>query len=268
MKLTTKDDLPETTDILESMLKQDTGRHMLDSGSHYGRHFKENQEIDSMEDTPVSTHDIRNYGDEDEIELLSYVSTYHFLKYRVEYTKQSHELHKQFKDYCNREELEGEAWTTCMDALLGNQMVNTYNGQHNVDQVLQYTSFTLKGVGYDTERSPRPEDREFVLNDRIVKAVPDIHGDFVALQIHNGCDVRGGYTAPVIFEAPHGANYIHMSPATDIICSECGWVASQHSSGRRRDGDWDNLEYKEEPELLLHTECDNAECEVKSSVAV
>jgi len=258
---------PSTTKILEDMLKENTGRHMLDSGSHYGRHFEENRKVEDMDNTPISTHSIRNYG-EDEIELISHVSTYHFLKHRVDYTNESHQLTKQFYEYSHEEALDGESWTTCMDALFGNASVNTYNHEHAVDQVLQFHAFTLEGVGYDTERDPRPEDCEFVVGDRIVRAEPDIHGDFVALQIHNGCDVRGGYTAPVVFECPHGADYMVMSPTTDISCSECGWVASQYDGGRSRDGDWSMLRYDEEADLLLHEECGGSECEVSSFVSV
>lgn len=250
------------------MLKENTGKSLLDSGSHYGRHYERNQEINSMEDTPVSTHEIRNYND-DEIELLSHVSTYHFLKYRVEYTNESHQLTKQFYRYTHNEQsLEDESWTTCMDMLFGDCSVNTYNHEHNVDQVLQFHTFTLEGVGWDTERNPRPEDREFVVGDRIVRAEPDIHGDYVALQIHNGCDVRGGYTAPVVFYLPHGGDYLVMSPSTDVTCHECGWVASQYDGGVSRDGDWDSLRYDEDSELLFHEECGGTECEVNSFVQI
>lgn len=51
--------------------------------------------------------------------------------------------------------------------------VNTYNGENLVDQILQYVLFS---------------------NDS---------GEYVALQIHGGCDVRGGYTKPRVFSFGH-----------------------------------------------------------------
>jgi hypothetical protein len=217
-----------------------------------------------MEDTPVSTHDIRNYNDE--IELISYVSTYHFLKYRVEYDSEAHQIQEQFEDYCdNLDALEGESWLSCMEMLFGGATVNTYNHEHIVDQVLQFAGFSLEHVGYVDQRDPRPEDHEFQLGERIVQAVEDIHGDFVALQIHNGCDVRGGYTSPTVFRATHGVDYLIMSPGTDVSCTECGWVAAQRD--HHKEGAWDELEYREEPDLIFHTEC-GSECTVRSMVQI
>ena len=35
----------------------------------------------------------------------------------------------------------------------------------------------------------------------------DLRGTYVALQLHNGCDARGGYTAPKLFEVIDGEKY-------------------------------------------------------------
>lgn len=48
--------------------------------------------------------------------------------------------------------------------------INTYNGEDLLSQTLQYVYFRCDGT------------------------------DYVALQIHGGADVRGGYTEPVVFE--------------------------------------------------------------------
>jgi len=259
------DGTPSTTEIIKSMMKKNTGRHMLDSGSAYGRNFEENQKIEDLEDVPHATHDFGMYGDD--IEILTYVSTYHFLKHRVDYDKQAHQLTKQFYEYANSPELEDENWLSCMKACFGGCSVNTYNQESNVDQVLQFVTFDLEYVGYADERDPRPEDREFKIGDRIVRAVEEIHGEFVALQIHNGCDVRGGYTAPVVFEAPHNADYLMMSPPTDVSCPTCGWVASQYDGGVSKDGAWDELEYHEDHDMLVHDECGHR-CEVHTATSI
>lgn len=58
--------------------------------------------------------------------------------------------------------------------------INTYNGESAVSQTLQYCSLNGK----------------------------------TALQIHGGCDVRGGYTAPRIFEAdPWSGGYLRVADA-------------------------------------------------------
>jgi hypothetical protein len=68
--------------------------------------------------------------------------------------------------------------------------VNTYNGENLVDQVLQYVLFTNNFGGY------------------------------IALQIHGGADVRGGYTKPRIFEFGHMGEYDILDNArASIYCT-------------------------------------------------
>jgi hypothetical protein len=59
-----------------------------------------------------------------------------------------------------------------------------------LDQTLQYVTFQLNNVGY------------------------------VALQIHGGADVRGGYTAPRVFEADR-ESLVFDSQSTQLKCQNC-----------------------------------------------
>lgn len=262
-KEATEKKLFSTENVLKTMLTENTGKHMLDSGGHYGRNWEQNQDKD-FEDEPVATHDIEEW--DGDINVHSTVSTYHYLKHRVEYDKETMELTSQFRERSQSGELENESWLQCMKACFGGNTVNTYNHEfHNTDQILQFATFTLTHVTQVSHRDPRPEDKEFRLDDKVVRAEPDIHGDYVALQIHGGCDVRGGYTAPVIFKASHGADYLMMECTTDVHCPNCGWVGSQYQASR--DGDWDEIRYDEDAELLFHEECDS-ELTVSTAVSV
>ena len=64
---------------------------------------------------------------------------------------------------------------------------NSYNRESNLSQVIQYQTFTLGGTEY------------------------------VALQVHQGADVRGGYTRPYIFELAD--EYALLSEWGSIECT-------------------------------------------------
>lgn len=68
---------------------------------------------------------------------------------------------------------------------------NSYNYEHAVDRVFQFTLFTVTAHGSD------PYDRELFLPE----------DSYVMLQIHGGADVRGGYTDPVLFRESSMAEY-------------------------------------------------------------
>ena len=73
-------------------------------------------------------------------------------------------------------------WRRVAEDTINRSVINTYNGECNLDQTLQYLVLTIKEV-------------------------PDVYVEnfglecdtLVLMQIHNGADVRGGYTPPRIF---------------------------------------------------------------------
>lgn len=158
---------------LIEMLTENTGRALCDSGGAYGRNWERNQGLD-FESRPAATlkFDAR-YGD-----IEATLDVYHWLVERVDYdagrTQSLHRFGKTYDDYWLNSiqkwvEKRGGA------GLYGDgkpTVVNTYNGEDLLSQTLQYVFWT--------------EDEG--------------NSEFIALQIHGGCDVRGGYTAPKVFE--------------------------------------------------------------------
>jgi len=69
---------------------------------------------------------------------------------------------------------------------------NTYNWQSCIDQVLQFCVIHTK--------------------------VFDESKYFLVLQIHNGCDVRGGYTDPTIFELEDGEEFFMNIDRVNAWC--------------------------------------------------
>ena len=109
-----------------------------------------------------------------------------------------------------------ESWL----ALIGGETeysINSYNGESSLSQIIQYTVFSLGGVS-----------------------------GYVALQIHQGADARGGYTAPRIFQLDD--EHALISEDISLHCSEDFSHYLDCSSG----GEWIDHAggYKETPYSL------------------
>lgn len=181
----------ETKEIIAAMLKENTGRHFLDSGGAYGRNWERNHGRD-FEKEQESTLNVR-YG---YIEVSHNV--YHWLSEKLTFAE---EMQKLFDGFVRWYDLRNEenGWLFYADEFprwlnekfgvecaglygdsSGPMTVNTYNNEDLLSQTIQYVYFELQ------------EPIEFSN-----LYIPD--DCYVLLQIHGGCDVRGGYTAPKCF---------------------------------------------------------------------
>lgn len=186
----------KTEHVVAEMLTENTGRHMLDSGGAYGRHWERNQGRDFSKEAE-STVSFR-YG---EIELTHNV--YHWIQRKLDYCEETdrlfHELYRTEVDaddskswlelmeefpawlakHLAKVEDEPEDWQPAGIYGEGEPItINTYNEENFISQTLQFVYFTIDD-GYRSRRYGREE--------------------FVILQVHGGCDVRGGYTRPRVF---------------------------------------------------------------------
>lgn len=91
---------------------------------------------------------------------------------------------------------------------------NTYNGAEIIDRTLQYWHFT---VSYPDARGHWSDDGP---NAKWIEpSAPMLPEDtYTLLQIHGGADVRGGYTAPVLF-SNREAEGIVCQPTAGVVCS-------------------------------------------------
>lgn len=163
---------PTVDDVLADMLTENTGRHMLDSGGAYGRNWERNAGADvaTFKERPAV---ILSTWERDGKTVVSYLSldVFHFLSDRL--TGLS-DIDAAFREFDAEPERASESWFANLeefretrDDLRHVYGVNTYNGEDALSQVLQYDVFET-----------------------------DDGDPVVALMIHGGCDVRGGYTAP------------------------------------------------------------------------
>ncbi len=197
-------------------LKENTGTHMLDSGGAYGRNWERNQGKDFVNE-PYATV---TFGGGVEY----YRSLFHFLSENVEY---DYRLQSAFTRFAHSKEMADECWVVCMEEFAkrrgGNEgretlfTNNSYNGESNLSQVIQYTAW------YDNDGSC-----------------------YGLVQIHGGCDVRGGYSTPLAVRLD-GLFELACSADGYIRCAKCG--ASWHTDD---DYNW----YGEEYNANL---CDNPE---------
>ena len=186
-----------TADKLAEMLQENTGRSFLDSGDHYGRNWERNQGAD-FEKRPEGT--VEFWDRDGELDIVATLSVYHFLKDRLEYNA---ELDEQYRDFVGEDgDLDihsAESFAQSIDGkgIYGDESgpltINTYNGEDLLSQILQYVYWT------------------------------DDDGAHVLLQIHGGCDARGGYTYPVAFDiTDYDGTAIFDNARATIYCDDCG----------------------------------------------
>lgn len=161
------------------MLTENTGSHLLDSGGAYGRHWERNQgkTIEDFEREP-----------EERIELdFKYkyiyrtVSVYHFLKdlELCDICEEFNRINEAADNWDADADVYGvssEAWEylTELNEVEVERSWNTYNGDCDLTQTLQGATLEINGEGY------------------------------FLIQVHGGCDVRGGYTTARLFRARGG----------------------------------------------------------------
>jgi len=210
----------KTSQVIAEMLRENTGRHFLDSGGAYGRNWERNQNR-QFEDEAESVAEFNAFGDG--LEILVTHNLYYWLSKRLDFDPL---MQKRFDKFADLPENEDKYWLQLMEEFAeklngrgiygeGDPVtVNTYNGEDLLSQTIQYTYFVIPLDVYDTGKG------SFV---NVLEA-----GGYVLLQIHGGCDVRGGYTAPKAFRVNdnYGELAILDNTRATILCqnnSEHNW---------------------------------------------
>lgn len=208
-----------THTALTRLFKTSTGSHILDSGGAYGRNWERNQARD-LDAEPAATI-YASAGDYPELQVT--LDAFHWLEERVEYDPaltramlhgvctlktDLGDLNEQYKGgkfvsepYNTRNvyvsAMDVEDWLERLNAAHSDKVasgiayddkpftVNTYNGEDMLSQVLQYVYFSILD--------------DITLPTASGKTVDVCSGEYIALQIHQGCDVRGGYTSAEVF---------------------------------------------------------------------
>lgn len=163
-------------EVLAGMLVECTGRALCDSGDYYGRHWQANQGM-TLEDWRKQPEVVPYYYD-GKLEYYT-ISVFHYLERQLD----RNEVCESF-DQWQGGDWDGEYYGISARAQTflnrigfeATGTVNSYNHESALSQVIQYTTGR---IGEGTADSPC----QF----------------YVLLQIHGGCDVRGGYTDARLF---------------------------------------------------------------------
>lgn len=171
--------------LIYRMLTENTGSHFLDSGGAYGRNWERNQKktiTDFMREPEELITFNLNWK-----ELQRTVSVFHYLS-GLELDDICDKFNRRNtnpKDWeggdknCYGVSKRAWNWLTENHEVEVKYAYNTYNGDSDLSQVLQYSEVEIDGEEY------------FIM------------------QIHNGCDVRGGYTDAKLFKANYWSYHIH-----------------------------------------------------------
>jgi hypothetical protein len=220
----------KTQAVILEMLLENTGKSLLDSGGAYGRAWEKNQALGA--ETLVNAPAVIFANGQPQ------KSVYHFLSEHLEFAEVLDAAWLVW-DETHPEESHRENVQTFLDNFgvpendgffeSGRFELNTYENEYDLlGQILQFTKFGINGT------------------------------DYLALQIHGGCDVRGGYTKPRIFKVDDFEQFFYASESGGVICNGCG-VAYDWSPGweiqvetSHADGDTEKVENMDSVEIRNH----------------
>ena len=154
-----------TRNAIATMMKQDTGSHPMDSGDAYGRRFEQlaTVELDATPKTYIENG-------------TCYKSMYHHLSGTLMIDDTGN---AEFAEYVAKEAKPNKPWRATI-----------------LDYIYEYGySIISEGLTYNYEN---------VLDGDFQWYYVDTHGnnafgEIMIIQTHNGCDIRGGYSTPVLF---------------------------------------------------------------------
>ena len=191
--------MSETEIIIHNMMKESTGINMMDSGGDNGRSWQINQKVFDFR-----YQDDIKYSVENDY-LIVEKNIFHFLTNCLEYDQGLTDI---FNDHKDKDESDYSNMSDIADILndhyndlnfdefhefkLKNDF-NTYNYESILSQVLQGQFFT------------EYEDSQYEEN-------------YIILQIHNGADVRGGYTDCKVFKVDLDSWYNENSFGLNCDC--------------------------------------------------
>ena len=161
--------------LIYSMLTESTGTAIADSGGDDGRHWQRNQKktIQDFIDAPECSLESYHYKDNN-WDLIPTIDLFHKLTSSLELDSLCDEFNSMPVDNWNSDyygvSSEGFEWLEDRGFKAIGEAYNSYNYDSALSQVVQGQQLEYQG------------------------------DDYLLLQIHNGADVRGGYTDAKLFK--------------------------------------------------------------------
>jgi hypothetical protein len=184
--------------VVFEMMTENTGSHMLDSGGAYGRNWERNKKltIEDFEKRPEATLEIsRKYGSD---EFSPTVDLFHKLTGCLEIDSICNEFNEMEVSDWDGDfygvSTAGTAWLKERFEVVG-EAFNTYNWDNNFSQIIQ-----------GQELKCRETDDVYAL-----------------VQVHGGCDARGGYTDAKLFKV-QGSEGIYELISDNCMFDVIDWM--------------------------------------------
>jgi hypothetical protein len=193
--------------LVFKMITENTGVHFLDSGFSNGRHWQRNAKktIEDFANEPAELY-IKDRNDD---YIQRTVSVFHYISTMYELDS--------ICDKFNR--IKSNDWDGGFYGVSAKHQAfledigydknprewNTYNGESDLSQTLQGVSLRLFVDGQ--------------------------YEDYALIQIHNGADVRGGYTDAKLFKVNHWADYIWEYKSQSEIEDELEYITVIDENG-------------------------------------
>ena len=180
------------------MMTENTGCDILDSGGIGGRGWEKNRHITGWDEIPACSVEVCASGRDDGEVIISY-NIYPYLCLFLDINEDSERLNAILQEIVETSDnraypADVEEFFKAVDADTEGYAcggATTYNYDNILSGVLQYDIFEVDGETY------------------------------IALQIHGGCDVRGGYTKPQVFALDEPDYFIGAQMDIYAVCG-CG----------------------------------------------
>jgi len=178
----------KTNELIYSMLVENTGSHILDSGGAYGRHHERNanKTLRDFENEPEEQIIVGKYG------LERIVSVYHYLNGLTT---------DDICDMFNKLQSDSDNWNA-----------EVWRGEHSIYGVSSEAwGWLTDNHEVDIKRTWNTYNGDSDLSQTLQGSLLEIFGEYYYLiQIHGGCDVRGGYTDAKLFAcSTYSGDMIH-----------------------------------------------------------
>ena len=171
--------MSRTNEIIYEMLTESTGKHMLDSGQDNGRHWQRNQK-----------KSLKDFENEPRIILLDQDSNYPY------YEKSTFHHLADSCIYLPNENADLVEWVSENEYdYFKNENGRSLGSMYDIeDYMLETYNLEPRVINTCNEESSLTQSIQFI-------TLGDTYdSDIIALSIHNGADVRGGYTDYKIFK--------------------------------------------------------------------
>lgn len=181
---------------IKEFTRQDTGKHFLDSGDHYGRVY----------DSPVQENPV---AFQDQWEAPATISLTHWIEKNFE----ENDYHAPFYEWAI--ERDGN-WFELAPEFMEEQGFegyvcvsrdNVYNGANDFDQVFVWEVYAPRHL--DSVR--QSDNGEYFMYDWYWSSEELV----TVIYAHTGCDVRGGYSSPMFLTCTH---HDYNGLPNDLVC--------------------------------------------------